>query len=307
MGAQQVTILLALHQGAAHVLAQLDSIAAQDHPDWRLIVSDDASTDTGPDLVRGWSARTPGHVVSTIAGPAQGFARNFLHLLALAEGPLVALCDQDDVWHREKLSRSVAALAAVPAGRPALFCARTVICDETLRPLALSPRWRRPFSLANALVQNVAAGNTIVLNAEAITLVQRVLPFAGGIVAHDWWLYQVVTGAGGVIIRDDRPLVSYRQHAANRMGRNDTLRGSASRLEQLWRGEFRDWTGRHAGALLAGAADLTPASRQTLDAFLDARDAPALLRPLRLARAGIYRQTATATAALYAAAAVGRF
>lgn len=307
MGADQVTILLALHQGARHILDQLDSFAVQDHPDWRLTVSDDISTDRGPELVRDWAARHPDRHIDLIGGPGRGFAANFLHLLAHADGPLVALSDQDDVWLPDKLTRAVAALRALPDGQPALYCARTVICDQTLRPLAQSPRWHRGFSFANALVQNVAAGNTIVLNAAALDLARRAAPAASGIVAHDWWLYQIVTGAGGRVIRDDRPVLFYRQHAANRMGRNDTLRGAAGRLSRLMSGEFRDWTDRHCAALLAAADLLTPQNRARLDAFMAARRATGLRRLARLREAGIYRQTTAATTALWLAAALGRF
>ena len=43
----RVLIGLALYNGAEHVAAQLDSIAAQDHQDWRLVVSDDGQTVVG--------------------------------------------------------------------------------------------------------------------------------------------------------------------------------------------------------------------------------------------------------------------
>ncbi len=40
-----VDILLATYNGAAFVEAQLDSILAQTHKNWRLVVRDDVSTD----------------------------------------------------------------------------------------------------------------------------------------------------------------------------------------------------------------------------------------------------------------------
>ena len=44
------------------------------------------------------------------------------------------------------------------------------------------------------------------------------------VVAHDWWAYQLVSGAGGTVIYDPEPTVDYRQHGANLIGGNQGLR-----------------------------------------------------------------------------------
>jgi len=307
-----VTILMGLHDGAAHLREQLDSFLAQSHPHWHLIVSDDRSRDDGPAMVRRFAADQPDEAVRLIDGPARGFAQNFLHLI-LATGPqtrLVALCDQDDVWLPQKLARAVAALGGLRG--PALYCARTMICAPDLAPIRPSSVWRRPFGFANALVQNVAAGNTIVLNREALDFARRMAPAAAaaGIVAHDWWLYQIVTGAGGRVIRDNEPVLLYRQHPANVMGRNDTAGAAAARLGKIVSGEFADWIGRNVAALSAGHDGLSPENAARLASFAAARAArgPAAT-PRRIAlmrRAGIYRQTAAGQAGLWLAALFGR-
>ena len=307
-----VTILMGLHDGAAHLRDQLDSFLAQSHPHWHLIVSDDRSRDDGPAMVRRFAADRPDRAVRLIDGPARGFAQNFLHLI-LATGPqtgLVAFSDQDDVWLPQKLTRAVAALGGVPG--PALYCARTMICAPDLVPIRPSPVWRRPFGFANALVQNVAAGNTIVLNREAQDLARCLAPAASaaGIIAHDWWLYQIVTGAGGRVIRDDEPVLLYRQHPASTMGRNDTAGAAAARLGKILSGEFRNWIGCNIDALSAAPEALSPANAARLRAFAEARTAHgAAATPRRIAlmrRSGIYRQTAAGQAGLWLAALLGR-
>lgn len=306
-----VTILMGLRDGAAYLGEQLDSFLAQSHPHWRLVVSDDRSRDDGPAMVRRLAAARPLREIRLIDGPARGFAQNFLHLiLAAGEARLVALSDQDDVWLAHKLSRAVAALGGLRG--PALYCARTMICAPDLTPIRPSPVWRRPVGFANALVQNVAAGNTIVLNAAALALAQRMAPAAAaaGIVAHDWWLYQIVTGAGGQVIRDAEPVLLYRQHPANAMGRNDTAGAAATRLARILSGEFADWIGRNIEALSSAPEALSTESVTRLRAFAAARvlRGPAAM-PRRIAlmrRAGIYRQTAAGQAGLWLAAVLGR-
>ncbi len=303
----EVTILLALHNGARFITDQLDSLAAQTHGAWRLVVSDDGSTDDGPLQVLRWAVRHPGHDVRLIPGPCRGFAANFLRLLS-AVGPdarLVAFADQDDVWLPGKLSRAVDRLAMVEERTPALYCSQTWICDARLgRPLR-SRLWERPPSFRNALVQNIAAGNTIVLNHAAQRLLRAAARRVQDVAAHDWWAYQVVSGAGGVILPDEVPSLLYRQHGANVIGANRGLRAMLRRGRIVLTGTYRDWNAMNIAALHRATPYLTPESRALLAEFAQARGAAGPRCATRLGRAGLRRQTWIGTAALWAAASVG--
>lgn len=298
-----VTVLLALYQGAAFLAAQLDSIAAQTQ-DWRLIVSDDGSTDAGPALVRAFAAAHPGRV-TLIDGPRQGAAANFRSLLAAAgDARLVALADQDDVWLPEKLARAVSGLSGHDA--PALYCSRVTICDDTLRPLAESRRPQRPPSFRHALVQNLAQGNTLVLNRSALDLVQQADPLTPPVVMHDWWLYQLIAGAGGAVIFDPRPSVLYRQHADNVVGANDALRARAGSFARMLTGRHRDWSAQTLAALAPVRHLLTPDNRAVFDEFAALHRGGLPRRLAAMRRGGFYRQGAVSQAALWLAAALGR-
>lgn len=308
----RITILMALYEGEAHLHQQLDSLVGQDWPHWDLLVSDDGSRDGGPQLLAGFAARHMTHAVRVIDGPRKGFARNFMHLLLAAQAAdAVAICDQDDVWLPAKLARAAAVLGRHSDQQPLLYCARTRIVGPDLQELAEAPFWRKPFGFANALVQNVAAGNTIVLNGAALGLAQEaarraLAAGAADVPAHDWWLYQLVTGAGGLVIRDPEPVLLYRQHPQNAMGRNDTPGAWRARLEKLISGVFADWNRRNIAALRAAGDLLTPASRAQLAQFAALRQGHLAGRLVRLYRSGLYRQTPGAQAALWLAAALGR-
>lgn len=306
----RVFIGLALFQGAEHIAAQLDSIAAQTHADWRLVVSDDGagvSDDGGADIVRAFAASRPSGQVELVAGPQAGSTRNFLSLIAYAQpGEYLAFADQDDVWHSDKLARGMAALAV---GKDiGLYCARTTICAEDLTPLTGSRRFPGPFDFRNALIQALTAGNTLLLPPETVALAQRAAPAAAqaGIEAHDWWLYQLVTGAGHAVFRDDEEVLLYRQHADNLKGRNDTLPAMRARLGQLFAGDFGDWLHRNTAALLAVEDELTGENRALLRDFTDALTRPGLPMALAMRRLGLRRQTLAGSAAFYAAALGGR-
>lgn len=303
----EVVILLASYRGAAFIGQQLDSIAAQDYGHWSLIVSDDGSDDDTRAMVRDFAAgHAPGRV-TLIDGPRRGATQNFLHLLEQSPaGRHLAFSDQDDVWFPDKLSRAMAALAAGVG--PVHYAARTVICDPALRPLTPSRLFTRPFGFRNALVQACMAGNTSVFTPDAAAILRAGLPAAAdaGIISHDWWAYQLLSGAGARIINDPEPALYYRQHGGAEMGRNDTANAMARRLGMLMAGDYGDWLAANIRALKGVDEVLMPANRQILDALADALAMPGPIAALRMRRIGLYRHDRAGTLALYAAAAMGR-
>ena len=301
----KVTVLMALYQGERHLRAQLDSIAAQT-ADWRLVVGDDGSSDAGPQILQDFARDRPGRV-ELRPGPRRGAAANFMALLAgLPEAPgHVALADQDDVWQADKLSRALAALE--PCGHhPALYCSRVEICDEALRPSGLSRLPVRPPSFRHALVQNLVQGNTAVLNPAAAALARAAAQGAGEVVMHDWWLYQVVSGAGGRVIHDPEPSLLYRQHGANVVGANDGAGARLASLKRMLQGRHRDWSRANLREMQRLRDRLTPENRRLLGDFAALAGPGAVARLRALRRGAFYRQGHLSQAALWLAAALGR-
>lgn len=303
----EVTILLGICNGAPWLGEQLRSFAAQEGVRWRLVASDDGSRDASAAILRGFASDRPGRAVEVIEGPRQGAARNFLHLLreAPAETAFAALSDQDDVWLPGKLARATGRLAALPEDRPALYCGRTVICDEGLRRLGLSPLFARPPAFRNALTQSIGGGNTMVLNRSGLALARAAAAEAGAIVMHDWWLYQIVSGAGGTVIYDAEPQLLYRQHGQNQIGANSSPAARLRRLGMLARGVVRGWNDLNIAALRASAHRLAPENRALLEAFAAARAAPFPRRIGAFSRLGLYRQTRGGEISYWCAAAAG--
>lgn len=305
-----VAILMATFNGAAYLRDQLDSIAGQDHEDWSLWISDDGSTDATRAVIADFARTHPERPVNLREGPRRGSMANFLSLLCAPDirGDFYALADQDDVWLPERLSRGLAMCTAAggeAAGDGAvLYGARTIITARDLSPRGCSPHFRRPPDFRNALVQSLAGGNTMLLNAAARDIVRR----AGareGAVCHDWWLYQLLSGAGARIIYDAEPSVLYRQHGANQIGSNLSASARAGRIAALIGGRFRDWNARNLAELSAVMPLLTPDNRELVRRFeaLRRRKGPSALRTLR--DLGLYRQTCTGNLSLHAAAFLG--
>ena len=302
----RVAILLGTFNGAAYLEAQLQSYMCQTAANWSLIARDDGSGDETVLLLERFARRHPGRDVQILAGPRLGFVRNFLSLLVAegGEAEYVAFSDQDDFWLPRKLERAVHALNSVPENVPAVYCGRTVIADAALNRTGLSPRFDRPPSFRNALVQPIGGGNTMVLNRSARMLIHAAGAEAEA-VSHDWWVYQLVTGAGGRVIYDAEPGVLYRQHGGNLSGSNRGLRAKLVRGRGLIRGEYRAWNDRNLRALDGVQALLTPENRTLLAEFKAARQGFVAHRVMRLIQSGVHRQTRKGQASLLAAAALG--
>lgn len=306
----QIAILLATYNGADGLRAQLDSHAAQTVPPSLILISDDGSTDGTRAVIGAFAEAHPGLRVVLLDGPGTGAAQNFLNLLRHCPDGVdfAAFSDQDDVWLEDKLARGLAALRAAGAGdaRPRLFCGRSWECDATLRRRRLSPGLRRPPGFRHALVQNLASGNTMMLDRAGLALLRGASREAGELVVHDWWVYQMVAGAGGEVIFDPRPLLLYRQHGGNLIGANRGLRAKRRRLRMLFAGRFRRWNTINIAALRVSAHRLTAENREILQRFADGRDGPLPARLAMLRRTGLYRQGWQAQLSLYLAALLRR-
>lgn len=260
-----VTILLSTCNGSRYLAQQLDSLYRQTYPEIRILVRDDGSTDATRDILEAERARGRIEVLAGHAnlGPALSFFELLRHAASTGTG-YAAFCDQDDVWHPDKIARAVTQLDRVADGRPALYCSRAELVDQELAHLGYT-RLPRSAGFGNALVESIAAGCTMVLNSEALRLVGRNLPERA--VIHDWWCYLAVSCLGEVIF-DSEPTLKYRQHGSNAIGVAGGFTRLARKYRRFFGGGGRSWISGQAAALLQVFGERIPAgNRRILDDF----------------------------------------
>jgi glycosyltransferase involved in cell wall biosynthesis len=298
----KVTIVMATRNGAAHLVQQLESLAAQSHSNWALFVSDDGSTDGTRAILADFARH---HPVTLVEGPRRGAAANFISALChpdLSPG-WIALADQDDVWLDGKLARGLRRLRAAQAGRGRLYAAESALTDPGLNIFRISSAGSALPGFAASLAQNLFGGHTMMFDADALGILRQ----AGvpqDVAFHDWWIYQLLAGAGAELVLDRAPMVLYRQHGGNLIGAATGLAGATSRLLRLASGRWKSEMQAHAAALAANIHLLTPEAQATLAAF---RTAPALGPPraARLRALGVRRSSRAGTAVMLAAATLG--
>ncbi|MEP3295036.1 glycosyltransferase [Tateyamaria sp.] len=310
-----IHVLMAVFDGGDCLDEQLHSIVSQSHPDWHLYTSDDGSSDETPEILQRLSdqlnSEKSSRSLTRFQGPRLGAAENFMSLLrrlADAQSGIewLSFSDQDDVWLPHKMARGLEALSHCDHDVPTLYCSRTWITAGDLSERRMSVARSQPPSFRNALVQNIASGNTILLNPAATKLVLRSAMKVDEVVVHDWWVYQLITGAGGTVIHDDTPGLLYRQHASNQIGANDTWRARLKRLNQLLRGDFSDWNKVNVEALNRTLDELTEENRKLLIEFAKLPQLSLGRRLSLLRKIGLYRQTLPSTVAIWIAAVLNR-
>lgn len=104
----KVSIIMPAYNAEATLADSVQSVLAQTHPDWELLlIVDCKSADGTLDLARDFAAQEPR--IRLISGLAQGgcvFNRN--HGFQQASGDFICLLDSDDLWHPQKLEKQLA-------------------------------------------------------------------------------------------------------------------------------------------------------------------------------------------------------
>ena len=298
----RVAILLCTFQAEKFLEDQLNSIGRQTHGEWRLFVSDDGSTDATINIVRNFASKFP-NCVEVRKGPGAGVpALNFLSLVCdqSLDFDYFAFCDQDDIWLPHKIERAITLLQPCGAGKVAAYGGRTVLVNTEGKPYGHSPLFDKRPSFQNALVQSIAGGNTIVFNRATRNLLASV-PDAEP-VSHDWWVYQLVTGAGGRFIYDPLPTVLYRQHDNNIIGANMGWSARLARGRMALNGRFRTWREQNVVALSQAEPFLSIEAKATLATFLGVDSKRWTDRLASVYRSRVYRQTRAGEWSLYAGA-----
>lgn len=298
---------MSTYNGKRFLADQLASIAMQSHRGWKLLISDDASTDNSRQIIGDFIRTRPQGQVVLLQGPGQGATENFRSLLRRADlaGSHLAFSDQDDVWDRDHLSRALDGLSRLQS-LLAVYGCRMRICDETLQQTGLSEQATAPLGFRNALVQNMLSGNTMVMTSAAAHLLQKAERRTGPVPVHDWWAYQMITGAGGAAVLDPVPGVLYRQHGGNVIGQGG-WRALPARIRGHLGGRYRSWARQNSAALGACASFLTPENRHCLDAFTRALSAPLPQKIALLRQSGIYHQSRRDRLAFWLLVGLGRF
>jgi glycosyltransferase involved in cell wall biosynthesis len=231
--APEVAICMATYDPPAELFRrQVDSIRAQTHQNWTCYVSDDHSSASAFEVIERTVEGDPRFVVSR-SSERRGFYGNFERALSMAprEARFVAMTDQDDYWHPDKLQTLV---ERIGDAQLVYSDARIVARDGRLiSDTYWSVRRNNHSDLVSLLVANSVTGAASLFRTE---LLDYALPFPPAQFAHfhDHWIALAALALGNIEFVD-RPLYDYVQHGDAWLGHAtaNRVRTLADRLGSL--------------------------------------------------------------------------
>nr|WP_299241740.1 glycosyltransferase family 2 protein [uncultured Halomonas sp.] len=222
-----IDVILTTYEGESYLAEQLDSLLAQRDVSFQVLICDDGSTDRTQKILYSYVESLPGKIKILPIKERLGVKDNFARLMAHSTAFHIAFCDQDDIWHEDKIKitfeRMLEEEKRAP-GVPILVHSDLRVVDSDGSVIADSffdyqKLPKKVASLNEALVKNNVTGCTVMLNRAAIDIA---MPIPDEAIMHDWWIACKVIQAGGIISFIDRPLIDYRQHGANTIGAHKT-------------------------------------------------------------------------------------
>ncbi|HMI00860.1 MAG TPA: glycosyltransferase family 2 protein [Pedobacter sp.] len=201
----RASVCMATYNGEKYIYDQIKSILDQLRSDDELIISDDQSKDHTISIIESFNdPRIKLFLHKNVGRPTE----NFQNALEKAEGEIIFLADQDDVWIEGKYEKMRKLLKTYD-----LVLSNSILVDEDLK--VLNSSFFHYHGSAKGVVRN-AIKNSYFGSCMAFRkgLLQYALPFPSTLeIGHDIWLGLVAEMTGNVYFTNEA-MILYRRHGS---------------------------------------------------------------------------------------------
>jgi len=235
-----VAVIMATYNGGNYVRQQLESILASSFCDFEIFIYDDGSKDNTISIIRELQEQYPSKIYLHQNEQNLGVTRNFLQALANSTADYIMLCDQDDVWKKDKIAKTLKRMKNMESqlGKniPLAVFTDADIVDENLKIISnsffkfnkLNPH---KTDLAHILMENKLIGCTVMVNSQVRRLLHN-YPLPKHARFHDWWIALISSSMGKISFIEEATLL-YRQHSGNLVGGSGFAAYLKSRLANI--------------------------------------------------------------------------
>ncbi len=217
---EKIDILLATYNGQQYLREQLDSILSQSYSNFRLLISDDLSTDNTREILAEYVEKDKRIIVFNQERNL-GVVKNFEFLLKKVESRYYMFSDQDDIWKENKIEKSLKTLEETNSE---LVYTDLEVVDENLN-VTYESYWKlkgiynkikKYNNFESLYLNNFVTGCTMLSKKE---LIKEVLPLpnTSKFVLHDYWIPLILSQKYKITYIEE-PLIKYRQHKNNKVG-----------------------------------------------------------------------------------------
>ena len=220
-----VSIVMTTYNGEKYLAEQIDSILSSTHENFKLYIIDDGSQDSTMAILAGYEKQYPDKIHISQNKTNMGVTLNFLNAISRMTASYIMLCDQDDVWRKDKIARTLKRMKQmeVQFGKelPVAVFTDAYVVDNKLniihesffRSGRLNPGLT---DLPHLLMENKLIGCTVMIN-QAVRRVLQSKPLPVKARFHDGWLGLIAASMGKISFIKEQTLL-YRQHEANVVG-----------------------------------------------------------------------------------------
>lgn len=224
----KISVVLATYNGEKYLIEQLDSIFYQSRKPDEVIIVDDCSTDNTQLLIKEYIKRRNLKTWILICNDNNlGWKKNFKKGFDLCTGDLIFPCDQDDIWHTDKIelmsksiksNKNISVLVSnynvfnitVASTDRYNKVSKDMLDDQTIEKIPFDEHWmyvRRP-------------GCVYCFRRDFF---KKVLKFWDDNLAHDaiLWRYSILTGS---LFLYNYKTIDFRRHGDNVTGRKKITR-----------------------------------------------------------------------------------
>ena len=246
----KTVILLSTYNGEKYLVEQLDSLYNQSYKKFDILIRDDGSSDNTINIIKDYCQKHKN--ISYYEGNNIGPAKSFFDLINHSDKyDYYALCDQDDVWFKDKLEVAINTLKDNDNNIPLLYASKYTLTDEALNPINSKVSSLYNYSdFPHSLIYNSAPGCTFVFNKAARDKIVQYDINKQYYVIHDAIIHKVVAMFGKFILDNDSHMY-YRQHNTNEIGMSaNPIKVFFGRINRFLNGKMKNYRSNSAKALL---------------------------------------------------------
>lgn len=221
-----VDILLSTYNGEKYLSSQLDSLLSQTFKDYRIIVRDDGSSDDTANIIRSYKEKNPNKfILLNNNNQNLGSTNSFFELLKNSTSDLIMFCDQDDVWNKDKVEKTVSFYEknCKDRNRPTLVHSAVSVVNENLSLIAKETenfnqkKCGMERSLASQVFNNDVTGCTVLVNSAMRDVLKPIDFQSHKVIQHDWLMALIAYVNNAKFFLPEKTLL-YRQHKNNVIG-----------------------------------------------------------------------------------------
>jgi rhamnosyltransferase len=267
----KVNIVLPTFNGEKFLAEQIESIQNQTFKDWQLLIRDDGSTDSTPDMIKTF-AKSDSRIkfINENNRENVGVIKNFFTLIKYEQADFYFFSDQDDVWLPDKMATMLTEAQKYDADQPLMVYMDLSVVDQNLTvinpSMIRSQSHHANTSLLPELTENTVTGGVSMMNH---ALAEKWLDTTD-IIMHDWYLAVLAT-ATGQLVYIDQPGELYRQHDNNVLGAR-TLNKRLKKWLNPSAAVAKYWdlivNSQNQAALLLNLPDLSDEKRKVIEKYV---------------------------------------